>query len=177
MNVFKMYIPVCVLLCAITACKQPKTPAQATDTSKTAVAVAGKTDSVINNPGKKYGNATVAEPCVKCLLQVIKDSKSYQENTANISDSNINYTINWVNAAAPALSADSSRKANGIRIDVKKDEDGEDTRLCSYVYNNTSGTMYLLNSENKYQHEISSITPEILKKIRNACYWGVASGK
>lgn len=177
MNLLKLYTPVCVLLCALTACTQPKTQSTSSDTSKTAVAVGGKTDSVINNPGKKYGNATVAEPCVKCLLQVIQDSKSYKENTANVSAQNINYTINWVKASSPALSPDSSRKTDGIRIDVKKDEDGEDTRLCSYVYNNTSGAMYLLNNENRYQHEISSITPAILKKIRNACYWGVASGK
>ncbi|AYL95015.1 hypothetical protein [Mucilaginibacter celer] len=177
MKAFKPYIAAFILLCAVTACKQPKPQPISNDVSKTAVAVAGKTDSVINNPGKKYGNATVAEPCVKCLLQVIQDSKSYKENTVNIAAANINYTINWVKASAPALSADSSRSANGIRIDVKKDEDGEDTRLCSYLYNNTSGTMYLLNGENKYEHEISGITPAILKKIRNACYWGVASAK
>ncbi|MEO3403693.1 hypothetical protein AAFN85_07305 [Mucilaginibacter sp. CAU 1740] len=177
MNLFKLYTPICLVFCAVMACKQPKSQSVSNDTSKTAVAVDGKTDSVINNPGKKYGNATVAEPCVKCLLQVIQDSKSYKENTEDVPAQDINYTINWVKASAPALSADSTGKANGIRVDVKKDENGEDTHLCSYVYNNTSGTMYLLNSENKYQHEVSSITPAILKKIRNSCYWGVASGK
>lgn len=176
MKLCKIYMAVFVLLCATMACEQPKPGSSSNDTSKTEVPVAGKTDSVINNPGKKYGNATVAEPCVKCLLQVIQDSKSYKENTANVPAQDINYTINWVKASAPALSSDSTRKADGIRVDVKKDEDGEDTHLCAYVYNNTSGTMYLLNSENKYQHEVSSITPTILKKIRNACYWGVASG-
>ncbi|MFC0514974.1 hypothetical protein ACFFGT_12225 [Mucilaginibacter angelicae] len=175
MNLFKPCIYFCVLAMTISACKQSKPSPVSNDISKTTVTIAGKKDSVINNPHKKYGAATVGDPCVKCLLTVIQDSKSYKENTEGVSAQNINYTINWVKASAPVLTPDTSNKTNGIRIDVKKDENGEDIRLCSYVYNNTSGTMYLLNNQNKYQHEISSITPAILKKIRNSCYWGVAS--
>ncbi|HEX8019379.1 hypothetical protein [Mucilaginibacter sp.] len=179
MNLFKPCIYFCVLAMTLSACKQlnkqSKPVPALSDTSKTVVTVADKKDSVINNPQKKYSGATVSDPCVKCLLAVIQDSKSYKENTSGISSQSINYTINWVKASAPALTPDTSHKTNGIRVDVKKDEDGEATRLCSYVYNNTSGTMYLLNSQNKYQHEVSSITPAILKKIRNSCYWGVAS--
>jgi hypothetical protein len=174
MNLFKPCIYFCFLIISIVACQQSKPKLASKDISKTTVTVGGKKDSVINNPHKKYGAATVGDPCVKCLLAVIQESKSYKENTVGLSPQNINYTINWVKASAPALS-DTSNKTNGIRVDVKKDENGEDTRLCSYVYNNTSGTMYLLNAENKYQREISSITPAILKKIRNSCYWGVAS--
>jgi hypothetical protein len=179
MNLFKPCIYFCVLAMTLFACiqsnKQSKPVPASSDTSKTVVTVAGKKDSVINNPQKKYSGATVSDPCVKCLLAVIQDSKSYKENTNGISPQSINYTINWVKASAPALTPDTSHTTNGIRVDVKKEEDGEATRLCSYVYNNISGTMYLLNSQNKYQHEVSSITPAILKKIRNGCYWGVAS--
>ena len=175
MILFKPCICFCALAMTIFACKQNKPKPASNDISKTTVTVAGKKDSVINNPRKKYGEATVGDPCVKCLLAVIQDSKSYKESTNGISPQSINYTINWVKASAPALTPDTSNKTNGIRVDVKKDEDGEDARLCSYIYNNTSGTMYLLNNQNKYQHEVSSITPAILKKIRHSCYWGVAS--
>lgn len=179
MNLFKPCICFCVLAMTIFACrqsnKQSKPQPASNDISKTTVTVAGKKDSVINNPRKKYGEATVSDPCVKCLLAVIQDSKSYKEKTNGISPQSINFTINWVKASAPALKPDTSNKTNGLRVDVKKAEDGEDTRLCSYIYNNTSGVMYLLDNQNKYKNEVSSITPAILKKIRNSCYWGVAS--
>lgn len=170
-----------ILLTAIatSACNQPKAKPLpvSKDITKTAVQVAGKKDSVFNNPQKNYGPATVAEPCVKCLLQVIQDSKSFKDNTASLSSQDINYTVNWVKASDPSLKPDTSNKTNAVRVDVKKIEDGEDKKLCSYVYNNTDGTMYLINAQNKMEHAVSSITPELLKKIRNSCYWGVASGK
>ncbi|MCS3734188.1 hypothetical protein [Mucilaginibacter dorajii] len=161
------------------SCSQPeKKPVPLSkDISKTTVQVAGKKDSVINNPQKNYGSATVADPCVKCLLQVIQESKSYKESTASLSSQDINFTVNWVKASDPALTPDTSNKTNGVRVDVKKIEDGEDKKLCSYVYNNINGTMYLINNQNKLEHAVSSITPELLKKIRSSCYWGVASGK
>lgn len=163
----------------VSACtQQPAKPkAVSKDISKTTVQVAGKKDSVYNNSQKNYGVATVGDPCVKCLLQVIQESKSFKDNTANLSAQDINYTVNWVKAADPALTPDTSAKTNAVRVDVKKIEDGEDKKLCSYVYNNVNSTMYLINNQNKLVHAVSSITPELLKKIRNSCYWGVASGK
>jgi hypothetical protein len=162
---------------ALSACQHAKTKPVSNDITKTTVQIAGKRDSVINNPQKNYGTATVAELCVKCLLQVIQASKSFKQNTASVSSQNIAYTVNWIRASAPAEAADKSNTTNGLRIDVKKNEEGEDHDLCSYVYNNQSGAMYLLNNAGKYQQPISGISPEILKKIRNSCYWGVASGK
>ncbi|WDF80814.1 hypothetical protein PQ469_12430 [Mucilaginibacter sp. KACC 22773] len=164
---------------SITACNQQKAKPQAVsaDSSKSTVQVNGKKDSVLNNPQKKYGIATASDPCVKCLLQVIHESKSFKANTASLSPQDINYTVNWVKAADPALQPDTSNKTNAVRVDVKKIEDGEDKVLCSYVYNNVNGTMYLINNQNKLEHAVSSITPDLLKKIRNSCYWGVASGR
>jgi hypothetical protein len=172
--VFMLFVAI-----VIAACNQPKAKPQhvSKDTAITGLQVAGKKDSVINNPQKNYGTATVADPCVKCLLQVIQDSKSFKASTASLSPQDINYTVNWVKASDPALKPDTSNKTNGIRVDVKQIEDGEDKKLCSYVYNNTAGTMYLINNQNKLEHAVSSITPQLLKKIRNSCYWGVASGK
>lgn len=163
----------------ITACGQPKTKPQpvSKDISKTAVQVAGKKDSVFNNPQKNYGTATVPDPCVKCLLQVIQESKSFKDNAGSLSSRDINYTINWVKASDPTLKSDTSNSTNAIRVDVKRIEEGEDKMLVSYVYNNADGTMYVINNQNKPEHAVSSITPELLKKIRNSCYWGVASGK
>ncbi|MBB6107309.1 hypothetical protein [Mucilaginibacter lappiensis] len=165
------------MVAALTACEHAKTKPVSTDITKTMIQVAGKKDSVINNPQKNYGTATVAEPCVKCLLQVIQASKSYKQSTESVSSQNIAYTVNWIRASAPAESANKSNMTDGLRIDVRKNEDGEEHNLCSYAYNNQSGTLYLLNNEGKNQQPISSITPDILKKIRNSCYWGVASSR
>ncbi len=172
-------ILILVISIVTTACSQPeKKPLSVSkDTTKTTVQVVGKKDSVINNPQKHYGSATVGDPCVKCLLQIIQESKSYKESTINLSPQDINFTVNWVKASDPALTPDTSNKTNGVRVDVKRIEEGEDKKLCSYVYNNTNGTMYLINGQNKLEHAVSSITPDLLKKIRSSCYWGVASGK
>lgn len=177
MSVLKLNSCFCVLIIALCACSSPKPNPVSNDVSKTTVQVAGKKDSVINNPQKNYGTATVADPCVKCLLQVIQTSKSYKENTASVLPQNITYTVNWIRASAPAEPANSSKITNGLKVDVRQNEDGEEKKLCAYVYNNENGSMYLLNNENKYQQQVSSVTPAILKKIRNSCYWGVASGK
>ena len=178
MRILKLNTCFCIIVVvALSACQHAKTKPVSTDITKTTVQVAGKKDSVINNPQKNYGTATVAEPCVKCLLQVIQASKSYKQNTASVSSQNITYTVNWIRASAPSEPASKSNMTDGLRIDVRKNEDGEEHKLCAYAYNNQSGAMYLLNNEGKYQQPISSITPEILKKIRNSCYWGVASGK
>ncbi|WP_183561278.1 hypothetical protein [Mucilaginibacter sp. SP1R1] len=177
MSVFKLNACIGILIITLAACSNPKPKPVSGDISKTTVQVAGKKDSVINNPQKNYGAATVADPCVKCLLQVIQASKSYKDNTASVSPQEITYTVNWVKASAPAEPAGKSNATTGLRVDVRQNEDGEGKELCAYVYNNQTGTMYLLTNENKYEREISSVTPDILKKIRNSCYWGVASGK
>jgi hypothetical protein len=177
MSVLKLNSCFCVLIIALCACSNSKSKPVSNDISKTTVLVAGKKDSVINNPQKNYGTATVADPCVKCLLQVIQTSKSYKENTVSVLPQNITYTVNWIRASAPAEPENNSKVTNGLKVDVRQNEDGEEKKLCSYVYNNENGSMYLLDSQNKYQQEVSSVTPAILKKIRNSCYWGVASGK
>ncbi|MEZ2335270.1 hypothetical protein AB6735_06525 [Mucilaginibacter sp. RCC_168] len=177
MRILRLNTWFCVIVMALTACEHVRTKPVSNDITKTTVQVAGKKDSVINNPQKNYGTATVAEPCVKCLLQVIQASKSFKQNTVSVPSQNIAYTVNWIRASAPAEPADKSRVTDGLKIDVKKNEDGEEHDLCSYVYNNQSGAMYLLNNEGKYQQPVSGINQEVLKKIRNSCYWGVASGK
>ena len=178
-NNFKTCFFILIMGAVLIACDQHKAkPGPVSkDISKTTVQVAGKKDSVFNNPQKNYGNATVAEPCVKCLLQVIQESKSFKENTSSLSPQDINYTVNWVKASDPALKPDTSKNTDAIRVDVKRIEDGEDKKLVSYVYNNAEGAMYLVNNQNKLEHAVSNITPELMKKIRNSCYWGVASGK
>lgn len=177
MSIVKLNACLGILIMTLLACNQSKPKSVSNDISKTTVQVAGKKDSVINNPQKNYGSATVADPCVKCLLQVIQNSKSYKENTASVSPQDISYTVNWIKASAPAEPANGSTTTNGLKVDVRENTNGEEKKLCSYLYNNQSGFMYLLDSQNKYQREVSSVTPEILKKIRNSCYWGVASVK
>ena len=107
---------VALVTIGLSACNQEKAKPKAVskDITKTTVVVANKKDSVYNNPEKKYGTATVSDPCVKCLLQVIQGSKSFKANTASLSAQDINYTVNWVKATDPALQPDTSDKTNAV---------------------------------------------------------------
>ena len=167
----------CIMMVVLSACEHAKPKTISVDMSKAVMRVKERKDSVISNPQKNSGTLTVAEPCVKCLLQVIQTTKSYKQNTAAVSSQNISYTVNRISASAPAKPAGKSDMTDGLRIDVRKNEDGEEHNLCSYGYNNQNGTIYLLNNEGEYLQHVSSITSEVLKKIRNSCYRGEASGK
>jgi hypothetical protein len=128
----------------------------------------------INAPGKTSNSLqakpAVADLCVKCLLQVIQASKSYQENTASVLPQSITYSVNRIK---PTVSTSSKGKTNttyGLEVDVRENENGEDRKLCSYLYDNQKGTVHLLNNDKKHPEETSNLTPDMLKKIRNNCY-------
>ncbi|MDB5131142.1 MAG: hypothetical protein JWR02_891 [Mucilaginibacter sp.] len=50
------------LFVGLAACDQSKPKPVSNNITKTVVTVSGKKDSVINNPEKNYGNATVSDP-------------------------------------------------------------------------------------------------------------------
>lgn len=127
-----------------------------------------------NTPGKvntsSEAKPAVADLCVKCLLQVIQASKSYQENTASVSPQSITYSVNRIKGAGATSPGDSINKTYGLEVKVQESENGEEQKLCSYVYNNQSGTVQLLNKDIQHKAEVSKVTPEMLRKIRSNCY-------
>lgn len=164
------------LLLIAAACQQPKPKPVSNNITKTAVTVDGKKDSVINNPEKNYGNATVSEPCVKCLIGMIQQTKNYKIITASAEPQNIIYNVNWITSTRPVNIGNGSKIINGMAIDIKSKDDGTAKKLTTYLYNNENAQVYLLNAKNKYMID-SKIDTATVKRIRNACFWGVASSK
>ncbi|MEO6632077.1 MAG: hypothetical protein ABIN13_10160, partial [Mucilaginibacter sp.] len=88
-------------IAALFACNHSRPKPISNDVTKTAVSVNGKKDSVINNPQKNYGNATVSEPCVKCLMEIIHATNNYKLITASVPSQNISYEVNWITSSKP----------------------------------------------------------------------------
>ena len=164
------------IVVGLSACNQSKPKPVSNNITKTTVTVGGKKDSVINNNQKNYGNATVSEPCVKCLIGMIQQTKNYKTITGAAEPQNIIYNVNWITSSKPVTLADGSKIINGMAIDIDSKDDGTTKKLTTYLYNNQNEQVYLLNAGNKYAID-SKIDPSSVKKIRNACFWGVASAK
>ena len=139
--------------------------------SKTTVLINGKKDSVINNPQKNYGNATIADPCVRCLLQVIQADSGYKKSMA--ATNNFKYIINYIKTTAPQDTVTEVKATNALRVDVVDKEKGT-KKILSYIYDNSLGKIYSVNNAEKKELAADANS---LKKIRNGCYWGVASAK
>jgi hypothetical protein len=161
-----------LLIIACCSCNNKPKPVS-NDITKTAVTVNGKKDSVINNPKKNYGNATVAEPCVKCLIQVVQHTVEYKASMASKSISEIKYVVNWAEATQPTNVTNKRKVTNGLKIDVVEKET-PDNKIASFIYDNSHSKLYFIDNSKKTDVEIDKSD---LKNIRNKCYWGVASSK
>ncbi len=142
--------------------------------TKTTVTVDGKKDSVINNPKRNYGTATISDPCTKLLLQNIQASYNFKTLTAGKPAANISYTINWVKAAEPKMRSNGGKITNGIEVIVNQKSDKTKSKIGSYIYNNEDAKLYDVNKNGQYD-ELDKVDSTALKQIRNGCYWGVAS--
>ena len=160
-------------ICLI-ACNHPKPISN--NITKTTVAINGKKDSVINNPEKNYGNATVSEPCVKCLLQTVQSTSSYKKLTKEVSQQRIIYDVNWITSSKPKAIGNGDKIINGMEIDVNEKAGNSSKKVASYLYNNQNAQFYLLNPQNKYNLD-EKVSDAALKMIRRSCFWGVGSAK
>ena len=176
MKSIKHLVLIGVTLIGLISCNRSKPKPISKDITKMTVTVNGKKDSVINNPEKNYGNATVPEPCVKSLLLVIQKTDSYKKLTSAIPPQNIIYDVNWITSSHPIDIGDGSRIINGMAIDVNLKGGRRPTNLTIYLYNNENARFYLLNKQNKFDGDVI-VSDTSLKKIRNSCFWGVASAK
>jgi hypothetical protein len=165
-----------IVIVALAACNHSKPKPISKDITKTTVAINGKKDSVINNPKKNYGNATVSEPCVKCLLQVVQNTGSFKKLATSIPRERIIYNVNWITSSKPLDLGNGSKIINGMEINVNQKTGGVMKTLTIYVYNNAEGKFYSLNKSKSF-HSDENVSDASLKKIRNSCFWGVASNK
>jgi hypothetical protein len=164
------------ILMMVAACNHSKPKPISNNITKTTVTVDGKKDSVINNTQKNYGNATVSEPCVKCLIAVIQNTDSYKKLTGALPPQKIIYAVNWITSTKPRAIGNRNRIINGMAVDVNQKTGTETQRMITYLYNNADSRLYLINSKNKFDGGIT-VGDTSLTKIRNSCFWGVASAK
>lgn len=157
----------------LTACSHKPKPISSNIT-KTTVTVDGKKDSVINNPKRNYGTATISDPCAKLLLQNIQASDNFKNLTAGKQAAGISYTINWVKAAEPKIRSNGGKITNGIEVVVNEKKNQTKSKIGSYIYNNEDAKLYDVNKDGQYD-ELDKVDTTALKQIRNGCYWGVAS--
>ncbi|MDB5122220.1 MAG: hypothetical protein JWP94_349 [Mucilaginibacter sp.] len=165
-----------LLLVGLAACDHSKPKPISNNITKTVVTVNGKKDSVINNPEKNYGNATVSEPCVKCLLQIIQKTDSYKKVTALVPQQKIIYDVNWITSTKPKEIGAGNKIINGMEIDVNEKTSSKPKSITTFLYNNATARFYLRNSQGEFDND-AQVDTASLKKIRNSCFWGVASAK
>jgi hypothetical protein len=165
-----------LFLSGLAACERSKPKPVSNNITKTVVTVNGKKDSVINNPEKNYGNATISEPCVKCLLQIIQKTDSYKRVTAQIPQQEIIYDVNWITSRTPKEIGDGNKIINGMEIDVNEKTSSKPKAITTFLYNNATARFYLRNSQGNFDND-TQVDSVSLKKIRNSCFWGVASAK
>ncbi|RFZ94086.1 hypothetical protein D0C36_00560 [Mucilaginibacter conchicola] len=162
------------LLFMAMACNNNKPAPASNDTTQTAVTVKNKKVAVINNPDKNYAKlATVPDPCIKCIIGVVQTTDEFKKLNVPANSSDIKYEINWVPAETSADTASKHISTNALKLDViNKSKSG--AVLSSFVYDNTASKLFLLKDDAK-----TEIKADVngLKKIRRACYWGVASAK
>jgi hypothetical protein len=158
------------------ACNQPKPQPISKDITKTSVNISGKNDSVLNNRNKNYGNATIPEPCVKCLLQTVQQLSSYKQMASPADQQHIIFDVNWITSLKPVKLENGILIVNGMQIMVDKKTNGVSEILDEYFYNNNNGFVYRRQNDTAYHKELS-IADSVVKKIRRSCFWGVASAK
>jgi hypothetical protein len=162
-----------MMLCMAFICCNNKPKPVSKDIAKTAVTVNGKKDSVINNPKKNYGNATVAEPCVKCFIDIVQHTVEYKKAVESAPVKNISYVVNWAEAARPQDTAYKRSATNSLKLDIIE-KSASQKKITSFVYDNALSKLYFLSMNSKKEVNVDSGG---LKRIRDKCYWGVASGK
>lgn len=164
---------VAVISLTLAACGGGKPKPVSDSISKTTVMVNGKKDSVINNPQKNYGNASIAAPCVACLLTVIQSVDTYKNSASGVNVADIKYVVNYVKGTMPTDTVTQVKATNALRVDVINMQKVTE-KIGVFVYDNSLAKLYSLNNGTKTEVAVDSVS---LKKIRNGCYWGVASGR
>jgi len=164
------------VMATMSACNNGKPKPVSKDITKTTVAVDGKKDSVINNPEKNYGNATISEPCIKCLIGVVQKTDGYTNLTSAIPPKNIIYDANWITSSKPVDLYNNDKIVNGMMIVINSKDGGSTKTLATYLYNNENGRFYLQDDQTQHTNDIK-IDSAAMKKIRASCFWGVASAK
>jgi hypothetical protein len=63
-----------------------------------------------------------------------------------------------------------------MEIDVNEKTSSKPKSITTFLYNNATARFYLRNSQGEFDND-AQVDTASLKKIRNSCFWGVASAK
>jgi hypothetical protein len=86
------------------------------------------------------------------------------------------YKVNWITSKTPADIGSNGKIVNGMAINVNLKDGGAPKKLTTFLYDNENARLYVSDKQNNY-HLSPKIDSISLKKIRNSCFWGVASAK
>lgn len=171
----KLCIVTCLsALLSIVACNHDKPKPVSKNITKTAVVVNNRKDSVINNPQHNYRTATISEPCTQIMLKNIQCTAEFRTITTGKPAADITYQLNWVKADEPMIRSNGAKITNGIETGVYLKGRSGKKKIASFLFNNEDAKLYYLKPDSKYD-ELEEVNATELKRIRNACYWGVAS--
>ena len=151
---------------------QPKPESK--DYTNVKLADSGHKNSVIDNKQRLY-NASIPDPCLKCIVAQVRNATQIKSYVNSADSTKLVYQVDW--ASGPKLKDSLKKAGSGLIIHVlHKTSSGRDT-LAVFTFNNVTGQLYFIDDKKQKQLETVKLDSLSRLKIRNACFWGVASVK
>jgi hypothetical protein len=158
---------------SVFSCRHSVKP-QSKDYIKVKITDSGHKDSVIDNKQRLY-NASIPEPCLKCLIAEVRNAAQLKQYVNSADSSKLVYQIDW--ASGPKLKDSLEKAGSGMIIHVLRKTSALKDTLAVFTFDNVVGQLYFINDKNGKQLQTVKLDSLSRLKIRNACFWGVASGK
>ena len=151
-----------------------KEKAESKDYTKVSIADSGHKDSVIDNKPRLY-NASIPDPCLKCVIAAVRNTAQLKQFVTSPDSLKIIYEVDW--ASGPKLKDSLKTAGSGLIVHVFKKVSVKKDMLASFTFDNVTGQMYFINDHGGSHQQLIKLDSISRLKIRNACFWGVASGK
>ena len=151
-----------------------KQKAESKDYTRVKLVDSGHKDSVIDNKPRLY-NASIPDPCLKCVIAAVRNTSQLKQYVTSPDSSKIVYEVDW--ASGPKLQDSLKTAGSGLIVHVLKKNPGKKDILAVFTFDNVTGQMYFINDHGGSYQQLIKLDTNSRLRIRNACFWGVASGK
>lgn len=151
-----------------------KEKAESKDYTKVSIADSGHKDSVIDNKPRLY-NASIPDPCLKCVVAAVRNTTQLKQFVTSPDSLKIIYEVDW--ASGPKLKDSLKTAGSGLIVHVFRKLTAKRDELATFTFDNVTGQMYIINDRGGSHQKLIKLDSLSKLKIRNACFWGVASGK
>jgi hypothetical protein len=151
-----------------------KPKAESKDYTKIRVADNGHKDSVIDNKPRLY-NASIPDPCLKCVIAAVRNTGQLNQYVTSPDSSKITYEVDW--ASGPKLKDSLKTAGSGLIVHVFRKLPAKKDTLATFTFDNVTGQMYFISDRGGSHQQIIKLDSISRIKIRNSCFWGVASSK